>query len=211
MDSGARFRQIVDKAVAASSFFSSLDISQSPIQIKETDKGQTLSDLASQNVILVCSGAFEVFSCAEDGKEVLLATLLPGDVFGINSLYLSDMDVESSIRCRKKGVLLSMSNEECRRLLESSPSAMVDYARLCNEKIHFLLQRIRELTVQNSRDRLLCYLRSHAGCDGTVKLGKSREAVAKMLNMSRAALFSQLAVLQEENLIENKDGEIRIV
>lgn len=211
MDSGARFRQIVDKAVAASSFFSSLDISQSPIQIKETDKGQTLSDLASHNVILVCSGVFEVFSCAEDGKEVLLATLLSGDVFGINSLYLPDMDVESSIRCRKKGVLLSMSNEECRRLLESSPSAMVDYARLCNEKIHFLLQRIRELTVQNSRDRLLCYLRSHAGCDGTVKLGKSREAVAKMLNMSRAALFSQLAVLQEENLIENKDGEIRIV
>ena len=201
-------KQMISKAVQASPFFRLLDISHSPSRAFEALKGDILSDLARSNVILVCSGEFEVYS---SGKEVLLASLCEGDCFGINSLYSEDEEVESKILCRRKGVLLSMSKDECRRLLECDPKAMAGYAALCNEKIHFLLGRISELTVQSARDRVLSYLMSRRSEDGSVVLDRSRDALASMLNMSRAALFAQMATLQKEGIIKVQNRRILLL
>lgn len=198
------------RAVEASPFFRSLDLDAIPHRIVQAARGEALEGEASDSVVLVCGGAFEVLSVASDGSEVLLAVLREGDCFGVNSLYLDDAGVGTKIRCLRKGTLLAARKEDVRAFMASSPKALEDYARLCDTKIHFLLERIGDLTVRSSEERLLSYLQCRAGADGTLELDRSKEALAKMLNMSRAALFSAFAGLEAKGLLCRRGRTITI-
>lgn len=202
-------RRAVERAVSASELFSFVDLGQAGFRIIESTKDDAFADLIRSNVILVCSGAFEVRS-----NGIIISELGSGDCFGINSLYLDgeEMDGEADcvIRCRKKGALLCVSREAFKGAIEASADAMAAYAGVCNRKIHFLLGRIRDLTVQSSRERVMSYLRSHCDENCNLRLEMSKQALARRLNMSRAALFGQLAALADEGIIENKDGCVHL-
>ena len=196
---------LVRGAMGKSPLFCRLNPESRELKTITATRNREIDALACCNVILVCSGEFEVFNSGNGGR-VLISVLREGDCFGINSLYLRREDTGSVIRCRKGGVLLCMDAGAYRKHLASVPEAMEAYARFCNEKIHFLLGRIADLSVPNSKDRLLCYLRTVAAPDGTVVLPGSKEGLARKLNMSRAALFAQLARLQEDGVLSCEAG-----
>lgn len=203
-------QESVEEAKALSPLFRDIDFSGTDSRILTFDKGQTLDGVSRTAVILVCAGQVQVMSNSRGKKEVILSTLRRGDVFGINSLYLEDEDTGTTLRCGTAAILFLVSRMEYRKLLEADPQAMASYARYCNQKIHFLLGRIEELTGDNTREIVFNYLQTHADPDGNVSFGRSKEALAKVLNISRAALFAQLAAFEQEGLTEKKDGKVRL-
>ena len=174
--------------------------------------GQIVSDRPAgiTSVGLVVEGIVDVYSVALDGRDVQLNALEAGDCFGIcNLLALAEM--ETVLRCRTDTTLIFIPKQTLVSVMEKDPAFALRYAALCNRKIQFLIRRIEMLTIQSCRGKVIGYLLSQQDKAGRVIPDCSREDLARRLDVSRAALFRELAFLQSQGLLTLADREIVIV
>lgn len=175
-------------------------------------KGQLVSDQQNGRacVGLIASGAIDVYSVAMDGSEINLSSLSTGDAFGICNLFATS-EMETVLKCREDATVLFAPKDELLAALSTRPEALIRYARLCNEKIQFLIRRIELLTMQSCRGKLLEYLITKQDGAGTVALASSKEQLAKELGVGRASLFRELSQLQSEGLIRSSGTRIHVL
>lgn len=166
-------------------------------------KGQIVSDMPNgrASVGLVASGGIDVYSIAMDGSEVKLSTLGRGEAFGICNLFAAS-DLETVLKCREDALVLFIAKDDLIAAIAASPDTLIRYARICNEKIQFLIRRIELLTMQSCRGKLLEYLITQSDTSGMLELTASKEQLAKELGVGRASLFRELSLLQGEGLIK---------
>ncbi len=159
---------------------------------------------------IICSGVIEVFSVAHDGKGVRLSQLRQGDCFGISNLF-SKNELPTVLKCKSDVEILYIKKSDVIEHIASNPNFALIYAKYCNDKINFLLRRIELLTTESAKNKLIAYFLQARGADGNVQLDCSKERLATVLGISRAALFRELAFLQNEGYIEMAQSTIKII
>lgn len=159
----------------------------------------------SAAVGLVVSGQVDTYHVTMDGREIHLRSLGAGECFGLHDL-LVEADAQAVIYCTKDAAIGYILKADLLRMMETDQNLTLQYAKLCNAELQFLLRRIEYLTGQSCRDRLVSYLLSQRGPDGRIALSCSREELARHLDMSRATLFRELAALQRQGLVKNEKG-----
>lgn len=188
-------------AIASSPLISSCDIDAHNVLIRSYRKGQILDDhvAGAAMVGLVLEGIVEVLSVAFDGREISLSELKEGDCFGISDLI--DLGLRTTVlKCRKASRILFIPKEELLARIQENPKIALEFIRLYNLKINFLIQRIESLTICSARRKLLEFLLSNQ-CKGTVSLDSNRTTLARRLGVSRAALYRELNYLSKGGLI----------
>ena len=188
------------------------DIDTSGVMAEMYDKGQVVRDnINGVEVIgLVKSGSVDVYSTAYDGNRVRLSALYPGDCFGIANLFDTYL-LETTLHCRTQSEILFISKEEIHRAICENAEANMAYIRLCNQKIHFLLRRIELLTMQSSRGKLIEHLLTVSDETGMIEMTRSRDDLADLLGISRAALFREISFLQKKHFIRTEGSAIYIL
>lgn len=149
---------------------------------------------------LVLSGRIDVYSVAIDGRDIRLNSLSFGECFGIGNLFMEG-ELTTVLRCTEETAILYIAKEQVIRILQSDIAFSLRYASLCNEKIQFLIRRIEQLTIQGCRSKVIAYLLAHRDSCGEVQLSYTREEWARYLGVSRAALFRELATLQDQGAL----------
>jgi CRP-like cAMP-binding protein len=175
-------------------------------------KGQIIGDCLKERpvVVFIESGSIDVFSVSLDGKEVLLSTLSQGEVFGISNLF-EEEDLRTVLQCKTDCVAVSVLKSVLRTAILQRPQAMIEYAKLCNRKIQFLIKRIEQLTLNSGRIKVVEHLLSHTS-DREVELQlESKESLALTLGISRAALFRELSALQKIGAVEGSGSKVHII
>lgn len=202
----------IGATIAASPVFQDCGLPESSFVLRSCRKGQILSDKPGgrASVGLVAFGAVDVYSVAMDGSEIKLSTLEKGDAFGICNLFAAS-DLETVLKCREDAMVLFVAKDELIAALACRPEAMLRYARLCNEKIQFLIHRIERLTMQSCRGKLLEYLNAQTDASGMLTLDGPKEQLAKELGVGRASLFRELSQLQSEGLIMSQGNIIFVL
>lgn len=195
-----------------SPMFSGCGLGEDSFHPRDYRRGQIVSDQQDGRacVGLVAFGAIDVYSVAMDGSEIKLSSLSAGDAFGICNLFATSA-METVLKCRADATVLFVPKDELLAALSTRPEALIRYARLCNEKIQFLIRRIELLTMQSCRGKLLEYLITKQDCAGTVSLAASKEQLAKELGVGRASLFRELSQLQSEGLIRSSGTRIHVL
>lgn len=193
--------QLIDDAIQMNPLFKYLALDKSFYSVQSFSRGQNINALVEEKVCLVFDGQLQVIN----ESKVIVSVLKEGSCFGINDLYLKQEEEKAVICCVKNTSLISINKALYKSLMESSSQTMVEYAKLCNQKIHFLLSRIKELTAVSAKDKVLSYIQTHHKENGEIDFGKSKESLAKVLNISRAALFAQLKDLEEQKIIKVVD------
>lgn len=146
---------------------------------------------------------------ALDGKEVKLSTLNKNDAFGICNLFYKN-DISTILKAKIDCEIIMIPKKELRKIILSDKNVLENYLSICNKKIQFLLNRIENLTVQSSKDKLLEYLYSKSDNSGLVHCKCSREDIACELGFSRATLFREISRLKKNKIISVKSGKIYI-
>ena len=95
--------------------------------------------------------------------------------------------------------------------MEQDAGLSLRYAKLCNEKLQFLLRRIELLTMQSCRGRVIAHLLASQDLNGRVMLTGSREDLARQLGVSRAALFRELAALQSTGALRAEGNLLTVL
>lgn len=201
------------EALCAGALFRGIALDRRRVRLCSFERGEVVSDERWQQrfVCLIIEGVVDAYNIAGEGNEVLVNTLGPDDAFGISNLF-GAANLPTLLRAREAGSMLLIPKDYVIEIMRDNPSFAERYARLCNEKIQFLLGRMAQLMGASTRVRLLEYLKAHAQADGTVRVEMSRQSLADYLGVSRASLYRELSTLRREGDIKTVSrGVIRIV
>lgn len=211
-DTKSREQAMIRETLAHSPLFSDFTTQEASVVLRHCKNGQIVSDVLEgiPQVGLIAQGRIEVYSIAIDGREVQMNVLEPYECFGICNL-MGGQGPDTVLRCMQATTLLYIPKAVLLDHLEKNPAGALRYARLCNEKLQFLLQRIAMLTMQSARGKVIACLLSEKGSHKTVILKGSREDLAMRLGISRAALFRELSALQGNGLIQTEGNKIRLL
>ncbi len=168
------------------------------------------SDGSVSLAVFVEKGELDVFSVALDGTKILVSTLSNSEVFGISNLF-EEEDLRTILQCRTDCVLLSLPKEVLRTAIVKSPLAMVEYAKLCNRKIQFLLQRIEQLSLLSARAKVAEYLLSNTTTQQPELALDSKESLTLPLGISRASLFRELSALEKMGGVYSNGSIVRVI
>ena len=172
----------------------------------EMSKGSLIDDVYSSSrfATAVIKGSINVMSQIADDRRILITKLKEGDIFGISNLFI-DEDLRTVLECNEDCTLFMIRKEAFRKRLIENESAMIMYCQTVNRKIQFLLDKIEKLSVPTARSRIAYSLIS-----GSYMLSRTREELASSLGISRATLFRELSLLQQDGIIEKDGRKLRI-
>ena len=175
-----------------------------------------VDDVGSMLYIVV-QGAVKIFVPARDGREVLLAILRSGDVFGEMSL-LDDDRRSASATTMDDTEMLSLSRQDFQQVLTRYPDA-------CRALVGVLVRRLRQtnLSIQDAymldvpgrlARRLLLLVEQHgvpAEAGTEIGLRISQQDLASMIGASRVAVNKQLQIWRQRGIIDLRRQRVTVV
>ncbi|MBQ8160730.1 MAG: Crp/Fnr family transcriptional regulator [Clostridia bacterium] len=159
---------------------------------------------------LIADGVLGVWSLAPDGNGVLLNTLGAGDCFGIANL-LTGGSLDTQLCAESRVLIFLIPGDEVEGAFLADSALALRYARICNQKLQFLLRRIALLTAQTARGKLISYLLLRSGADGAVQLPGTKTDLAAELSVSRAQLYRELNYLRDEGCLQMVRGGMKVL
>lgn len=202
----------IQAAVAACPLFFDCVFDENTLAAQSFKRGEPVADtLDGEPVIgVIAKGRVGVFGISPGESEISLSSLGPGEAFGISNLF-TENELETRLCCRERTDIVFVPKQAFLQMLSASPALAARYMTLLNGKIRFLIRRIALLTAHSGRAKLADYLLTNADQGNTVRLGCSKEQLAKLLGMSRAALFRELAALSGAGLIRAERSRITLL
>ncbi|MFI3177724.1 MAG: Crp/Fnr family transcriptional regulator [Eubacteriales bacterium] len=187
-------------------------ISRDCMRVQEFEAGQEVLDHIDgiDCIGIIACGRVQVKAVSLDGKDIHLNTLEEGDCFGISNL-LTMSALQTTLSSVDQTTILYIPKENLLTAMEEDANLAIRYAKYCNERIQFLLQRIEFLTVQTAKNKLILYLLAQSDDQGTISLECRREELANRFGISRAALFRELSYLQKEGVLQSTKGNLTIM
>lgn len=157
------------------------------------------------------SGEIRVFKMDEQGKEVEVVRLEPGDFLAEAIVFVSPA-FPFFAQAVKDSEVLFFDKETIFQKLKKDPTVAKFFLNLLARKCLTLSNRIESLGLRTVRQRLIQYLLSR--CSGELKclieLKMKKGELAKVLGTISETLSRNLKQLQEEGLIEVKRNKIYI-
>lgn len=187
-------------------FLSLCNIKEDDKIIRTFEKGKIVEDRIENEkcVAFIMKGEIDSYIVSADGKETLLSVLKEGSILGIGNLFIED-ELKTLLICKKECEAIFIRKTVFKKILSSSPYLMDEYSKLMNTKIQFLLRRIEQLSISRSRIKVAEYL-----MDDDRITYKSKEELASILGISRAALYREIAYFEKENCIRFENRKLLV-
>lgn len=164
---------------------------------------------AESGIYLISYGRIRVCK-KENGKEIFLKYLLPGDSFGYSGLFRKHTGENPCLLYAKESTgTVFIPEDVLVEIIKKFPSAAVNIIALLADKIRFLNKKIDSFTSPTTESRLLKYLQS---CpveeDGKVILYDNMAELARKLDMGRASLYRAFDSLEVSGDVKKINGVI---
>jgi len=161
---------------------------------------------------LVISGLVKVYKEEENGNEVLLYYIKPGESC-IMSIMAAEKNLPINIRAVVEEdaqiVLIPVKNISQIRKNHSKWNSFV--YELFNEKFDEVIEMIKILTFSNKQKRLEDYLKTKATLNNTNFINKSHQQIANELGSSREVISRLLKKLEKEGKVKLSQKQINIL
>lgn len=165
--------------------------------VQSFKRGENVSE--TQNGIdcvgVILSGSLGV----EANDRSSVSVMKRGGEFGICNIFVREK-MPTRLWARVQSRVLFIPKDEFARLLSADSALMYRYVKLCNEKMLYLAERLRLISISDSTERLHYYLQTEAE-DGVVHLKISKDELARQLGISRSSLFRAISSLEASGKI----------
>jgi CRP/FNR family transcriptional regulator, cyclic AMP receptor protein len=154
-------------------------------------------------VYFVKRGTVRIARLTEDGKEVTVAVLGPGDMFGVESLFVSGE--RTTIAIANDDVLLCTAKaDDLFGMLRSDPQLAINVAKVLSDRLGDAVSAMQDLAYARVSDRLLGLFRRLAAEHGTQVEGGTRldvrlthADIASLIGSTRETVSLEMANLMK--------------
>lgn len=179
-------------------------------QVVELRRRQHLfrEDDPGQAVFILAMGRIQLHRSTEDGRDVVIKVVQPGDLFGEVVLFERPTYPVCALALADS-TLLQIPCAGIHELLEDR-SFRNDFLGGLMKKLRFLTGRIMELTAGDIEDRLLSFLRDQLGPSGAGELPMTKQDVAAAIGTTPETLSRILNRLSRENRLSWKGRQVQL-
>ena len=164
-----------------------------------------------KNVPIVMSGSVKVFKLDDDGGEILLYYIKPGESC-VMSFLGAACNGTSRIRAivEEQAEILMLPVPKAIALIRDNPAWLEFIFQLYNKRFDELLNVINAVVFQNMDDRLWQYLKTKVSMLRTHELNITHQQIADELNTAREVVSRLLKKLEKDNKISLSRNKIRL-
>lgn len=168
----------------------------------------------SDALSIILTGRARVVSCDARGREVILATLNPGDYVGEMSL-IDDEPHSATVRAEIQTDVLILGRLEFARCLPENSSMAYALLKGLVQRLRYADRQIESLALMDVYGRVARALLEFASEDGEgsrlIRNKVSRQDLAKMVGASREMVSRVMKDLEERGFIETRpDGAMLV-
>jgi len=160
------------------------------------------------SMFLMVGGNMQLHKNTEDGREVVIRVVKPGEVFAEVVLF-ETRRYPVSARAVTNADVLVFPREGIHRLL-AEEDFRHDFIAMLMAKQRYLAERIQELTTKDVEHRFFTFLRNQYGERDLIKTPLSKKDIAAAIGTTPESLSRLIQRLTDESIIAWKGREIRI-
>jgi CRP-like cAMP-binding protein len=161
------------------------------------------------SMFLLTGGNIQLHKNTEDGREVVIRVIKPGDMFAEVVLFEKER-YPVSARAVTNADVLVFPKDGIHRLL-AEESFRNDFIALLMAKQRYLAERIQELTTKDVEHRFFTFLRSQYGEKERIKTPLSKKDIAAAIGTTPESLSRLILRLTDDEIIDWQGKEIRIL
>lgn len=165
----------------------------------------------TRSLAVILKGSAEVFK-PSSGAPMLMSILVPGDVFGLPSVFCGEKPFPTEVRAREDCRVLFIPKEELEAIFAAYPAAVYNYIAVLSEKIHYLNEKIERLASPGADEKLKLFLENtarKAGSDEFI-LPVSLSELASSLSVGRTSLYRAMDELTASGYLKRDGRKIRL-
>jgi CRP/FNR family transcriptional regulator len=155
------------------------------------------------SLYILAEGSVQLFKSAEDGREVVLRTLKPGEIFGEVALFETRRYPASAVALAAS-VLLRLTRLQVDCLL-AEPEFRADFIAMLMRKQRYLAERILYLSTREVEDRFFDFLAEQYGRREAYDIPLAKKDVAAAIG-TIPETFSRLLLRLKEQGIGSWEG-----
>lgn len=177
--------------------------------MQETSKNDPIyfAQEPSNSIFFLKKGRVKLSRISLDGKEMIIALVNPGEVFG--ELAILDVEDRSDFATTLDDSLIcAISKDDFKIFLEKNPELNLKISRLIGFKLRKFSERIEELVFKDANQRVISFIinlaKEHGkmiGDEYFIKPFLKHQDIAKLTACSRQTVNSILTDLREKKLI----------
>ncbi|VGO15978.1 Anaerobic regulatory protein [Pontiella desulfatans] len=161
------------------------------------------------DMFLLVDGNIQLHKNTEDGREVVIRVIKPGDVFAEVVLFERER-YPVSARAVTPADVLVFPKAGIHRLL-AEEGFRNDFIALLMAKQRYLAERIQELTTKDVEHRFFTFLRNQYGEKETIHTPLSKKDIAAAIGTTPESLSRLILRLTDDEIIDWKGKEIKIL
>jgi CRP-like cAMP-binding protein len=177
---------------------------------KEVGKKEILyfSEDTADKVFFLKKGKVKISKYSEDGKELIVSILGPGEVFGETGVIDTNLHNEVA-EVMEDAIVCTMKVEHMQDMLTSNPNFNMSVTKLIGLKYRKIQSRLESLVFKTAPQRIRGFIKEMADEHGqtlingelVVKLKLKHEDIAKLTATTRQSVTSELNKLEKEGVI----------
>jgi CRP-like cAMP-binding protein len=210
LDEQARIRATLGRVVIFKDLSPSVidDISRR-VNVRRSPGGTSIlvQDTAGDALHLIMAGRVKVVMSGESGREVTLAVLRPGDIFGEMALF-DGRSRSASVVALDPVTVLALSRDDFFRLIAAYPQISLNLLGEMSRRLRRADETIADLALCDVRDRLVRRLIALAQDDGQelpegvlIRRRPTQQDLANMVGACRETISRTFNTLARRGLI----------
>jgi CRP-like cAMP-binding protein len=205
----------LEKKLAESGFFGSLH----PGSLKQLSEICLVKKVKKKEVIflegregglfyLLLSGRVQLYRISEDGKEIAIKVLGPGEIFA-EVIIFEEVSYPVCASTLSECELVAVPAIQFTCLLESQ-GFRNDFITMLMKKQRYLTDRIMYLTSSDVENRFFRFIAEQYGTSGEYEIGISKKDIATAIGATPETLSRLIHRLNDSGLIEWEGPRLRV-
>ena len=189
------------------------DTVQWSAMVRRYEKGALIHGGGSEclGLLLVLSGEIRTYLLSDEGREVTLFRLYPGELCVLSaSCVISQITFDTQMTAQQETEVLIIPAGLVAALTEQNLSVRCFLYELATQRFSDVMWAIQQILFQGLDRRLAELLLSEAARTGSDTIRMTHEQLAQHISSAREAVARMLKTFSEEGLVELKRGVITL-
>jgi len=163
----------------------------------------------SNSVYLIKKGKVKISRLSEDGREIIIAILGQGEIFGESAITDTGSKREEFAEATEDTILCNMFSEIIHDLMKTNPSFGIKITKIIGLRFKSIQSRFVSLIFKPSDERVKNFIKELASEEGQrtadgeieIKLKLTHDDIGKLTATSRQMVTTVLNDLEKKNLV----------
>ncbi len=165
---------------------------------------------SGSDLYFVLKGAIKIFKTNSEGKEITINIAQEGELFAEIVLFLKNTYPVSAMAI-ENSLLLAIDSKRMFDKIKENPEFAMKFLGLFAKRLNYLTEKVKELSIDDAKERLLGYLNRRDKGDGVVEIKLPKKEISSSIGVSPETFSRILKKLSEEGVISIEGKVIKLL